>query len=101
MDKWCVNKRTHAVNSLLSLFLVFSLLFAIAHVSQHELDGGDGHLQDNCQICRMAHLQGAVASLVTMFTPLFICLGILVTIAVPSFLHGRIHPWHSRAPPAI
>lgn len=86
---------------MLRLLLVFMLLFAIFHVSQHDLDGGDGHLQDNCQICRLVHLHGAAAPVVAMFTPLLACLGALVVIATAFLSSERVYSWNSRAPPSI
>lgn len=101
MDSWRSLNRSNTSNSPLELLLVLALLFAIFHVSQHDLDADSGHLQDNCQVCRLAHLQGAELPTVTMITPLFICLGLLVVSAIPLSSSCRIYAWHARAPPSL
>jgi len=84
------------------LFLVFTLLSAIFHVSQHDLDGdGDDHLQDNCQICRLAHLHGTAAPVVAMAAPLFVYLGLLAVIENPFSSGIRVYSRNARAPPSL
>ncbi len=80
---------------------MFMLLFAIFHVSQHELDIDSDHTQNDCQTCRLAHLKGAAPPVVTMVTPLFICLGMLVVSAIPFSSCVRIYSWNARAPPSL
>lgn len=78
------------------------LLLAIVHVSQHDLfDEEGGHLQSDCQICRLAQLDEAGTPLISINAPLFICLGLLVIAAVPFSSCARVYPWNARAPPTL
>ncbi len=56
-----VRHQNTAVNRLISLGLVFVLLFAAAHVPLHDMDIGggepDGH--GECQVCRVNHVPAA------------------------------------------
>ena len=82
-------------------FLVLVLLFAIFHVSQHGLDSDADHVQDNCQVCRLAHLHGDMPPMLAMFAPMFVCLGMLVVIAMPFPPGAQAYSRNARAPPAL
>jgi len=102
MNSWRLLNRSNTGNILLRLVLVLSLLFAIAHVSQHALiDEEASHLQSDCQTCRLAHFQGATPSAVLMVTPLFVCLGTLLAFAIPLSSCLRVYSWNARAPPSL
>jgi len=81
---------------------VIGLLLAMIHVSQHELLDEEGsHLQSDCQLCRLAQLDGAGIPLISINAPLFACLGTLAVLATPFFSCLRIYSWNARAPPAL
>ena len=102
MDSWHLFNRSNTGNILLRLVLVFMLLLAIIHVSQHDLLDGEGdHLQSDCQICRLAQLDGSGTPLILIDTPLFVCLGLLVVVAIPFFSSVRVYSRNARAPPSI
>ncbi len=81
---------------------MFSLLLAIIHVSQHDLLDGEGdHRQSDCQLCRLAPLDGTGTPLISINTPLFVYLGTLVVLATPFFSCLRAYSWNARAPPSL
>ncbi len=78
------------------------LLLAIIHVSQHELLDEEGsHLQSDCQLCRLAQLDGTGTPLISINAPLFACLGMLAVLAIPFFSCLQVYSWNARAPPSL
>ncbi len=87
---------------LVATKMVFMLLLAIVHVSQHDLlDENGGHLQSDCQICRLAQLDGAGTPLISINAPLFVYLGTLAVLATPFFSRIRVYSRNARAPPSL
>ena len=82
-------------------FLVSALLFAIFHVSQHEIEIDNGHVEDSCQVCRLAHFHGAALPTISLITPIFLCLAVLVTTTIALSSSNAHHNWQARAPPLL
>ncbi|WP_126452854.1 DUF2946 family protein [Sulfuriflexus mobilis] len=58
-------------NRLIQMVLVFTLLFAAAHVSLHDFVSGDGqNVHDECEVCRLNHVPVAALATPSLLAPL-------------------------------
>ena len=86
----------------LRLVLIFFMLFALWHVSQHgardviNTDNGS-----DCQVCRLAHAPAAGGALPLTAAAVFV-FAQLITVAPASFPRTLTYvPWLARGPPLV
>ncbi|MEW6352693.1 MAG: hypothetical protein AB1469_00120 [Pseudomonadota bacterium] len=85
---------------LLSLLLVFLLLFAAAHVSQHDLVEGGGGPAGHSE-CQLSHAPGALLCASSSATLLFILVFVVTLTGAASYTQTSLRLSPIRAPPSL
>lgn len=86
------------VRRALRPLLIIIVLFALWHVSQHDVQSavdGNGH----CEICRLNHVPVTGSAAQALFTAIFICTALLITAGIPQFRSKSYLPRLARGPP--
>ena len=87
---------------VLRLVLIFFMLFALWHVSQHgapDVVGTDtGH---DCQVCRLGHAPAAGGAAQVLFAAIFVPASPLVLVDVPYLRSKSYLPCLARGPPSF
>lgn len=84
---------------LLNLLLVLALLFAAAHVSQHDLvkgGGPAGHSE-----CQLSHAPGALLCASSSATLLFILVFVITLVGAAPYTQTALRLSLIRAPPSL
>ncbi len=88
-------------NHLIKLAMVFTLLFASAHIALHDLDviGSDLDVHNECQVCRLNHMPVAALFTPSLFAPLQLLVHLLPVEDTGYHLSRQFHNLWARAPP--
>ena len=84
------------------LLLIVFVLFALWHVSQHDLQLGlDSTSVGHCDICRLNHTPSTGGAAQTLFAAYFVRAAPLVAVDVPYFRSKSYLPRLARGPPSF
>lgn len=85
---------------LLNLLLVLALLFAAAHVSQHDLAEGSSGPAGHSE-CQLSHAPGALLCASSSATLLFILVFVVTLTGAASYAQTSLRLSPIRAPPSL
>lgn len=85
---------------LLNLLLVLALLFAAAHVSQHDLAEGSSGPAGHSE-CQLSHAPGALLCVPSSATLLFILVFVVTLTGAASYAQTSLRLSPIRAPPSL
>ncbi|MBI3774801.1 MAG: hypothetical protein HY273_04480 [Gammaproteobacteria bacterium] len=100
-DPFC-NVRRYQHKYALRLVLLFFMLFALWHVSQHGgqdvVSSDAGH---DCQVCRLGHAPAAGGAALVLFAAIFLPVAPFVSVDVPYLRSKSYLPRLARGPPSF